>query len=57
MIYPVINIPTDVAKEEDILEFALNGKGTNINISRFFSKEDAFIEQWLEINYIQAELY
>ena len=53
----VINIPMDVAKEEDILEFALNGKGANIDISRFLSKEDAFIKQWLEINYIQAELY
>lgn len=53
----VINIPMDVAKEENILEFALNGRGANIDISRFFSKEDAFIEQWLEINYIQAELY
>lgn len=53
----VIKMPTNVAREEGILGSGTKDRETTIEIDRFFNKEDAFIEQWLEINYIQAELY
>lgn len=52
----VIKMPTDVAREAGILGISTKNRETTIEIDRFFNKEDAFIEQWLEINYIQAEL-
>ncbi len=53
----IINIPTDIAKEAGVLGIDKNGKDTGIDMASFFNKENAFIEQWLEINYVQAELY
>ena len=52
-----IKIPTDVAKEAGILGIDVNGKDTSIDLGKFFDKEDAFIEQWLEVSYLQAEPY
>ena len=52
-----IKIPTDVAKEAGILGIDVKGKDTSIDLGKFFDKEDAFIEQWLEVSYLQAEPY
>lgn len=52
-----IKIPVDVAREAGVLGIDIKGKDTGIDVGKFFEKEDAFIEQWLEISNLQAEPY
>lgn len=56
-VYFVLDIPTAIAEEANILAYSLAGKPTAVDLDLFFAKEDTFIEQWLEICRFQAEAY